>query len=285
MPQPKPGLSPPTAPPQRYLLRSLGHADVIVDGTSVVWPARSAEELLWYLHAHPQGRYRHDILAGLWGLDDTPATANRFRVALHRLRATLGRPDAVLEERGRYSLHPELHASSDTHALHTALDSSRQSSGPRQQEELLRQALASADGEYLPHLQGEWVEAARTQHRAAVVEGHLTLSTLHCAARECPLAALALVRAAEADPLIGEDHHQRLMVCLTMTRDKYAAIEHYRRYRHYLAAEVGDTPMQDTVDLAERLKADERPCIHSPYVPAGKVLAQQELVQKAPAGK
>lgn len=162
----------------------------------------------------------------------------------------------MLEERGRYTLH-------------TALDSSRQLSEPRQLEELLRQALASADGKYLPHLQGDWVEAARTQHRAAVVEGHLALSLLHCAAHECPLAALALVYAAEADPLIGEDHHQRLMVCLTMTRDKYAAIEHYRRYRHYLAEEVGDTPMQDTVDLAERLKADERPCLHGPYMLTG----------------
>ncbi|CAM3439154.1 BTAD domain-containing putative transcriptional regulator [Deinococcus saxicola] len=256
-------------PPPRYLLRSLGNADVIVDGVSVVWPARSAEELLWYLHAYPQGRYRHDILAELWDLEDTPAAANRFRVALHRLRAALGRPDAVVDERGRYTLHAELMAASDTHALHRALDASRTSAGPRQQEELLRQALASADGEYLPHLQGEWVEVARSQHRAAVVEGHLTLSLLHCAARECPLAALSLVRAAETDPLIGEDHHQRLMVCLTMNRGKHAGIEHYRRYRHYLAEEVGDTPMQDTVDLAERLKAGERPCDHGPYLLTG----------------
>jgi two-component SAPR family response regulator len=271
MPQEHSGTTQPTfIPAPRYLLRSLGNADVIVDGVSVVWPARSAEELLWYLHAHPHGRYRHDILAQLWDLEDTPAAANRFRVALHRLRSTLGRSDAVVEERGRYTLHADLQAASDTHALHRALDASRSMTEPRQQEEWLRQALASADGEYLPHLQGEWVEAARSQHRAAVVEGHLTLSTLHCAARECPLSALALLRAADSDPLIGEDHHQRLMVCLTMNRGKYAAIEHYRRYRHYLAEEVGDTPMQDTVDLAERLKDGERPCEHGPYMLNGK---------------
>lgn len=259
----------PAASPQ-YLLRSLGTADVIVEGRSVVWPARSAEELLWYLHAHPEGRYRHDILTQLWDLEDVPASANRFRVALHRLRAALGRADAVLEERGRYTLHADLQAASDTHALHSALDACKSSDEPREQEELLRQALASVDGEYLPHLRGEWVEAARSHHRAAVVEGHLKLSLLHCATRECPLAAQALVRAAETDPLIGEDHHQRLMVCLSMTRGKYAAIEHYRRYRHYLAEEVGDTPMQDTVDLAERLKADARLCEHGPYMLGGK---------------
>ncbi|WP_135229104.1 AfsR/SARP family transcriptional regulator [Deinococcus fonticola] len=251
----------------RYILRSLGQADVLLDGRSVVWAARSAEELLWFLHAFPEGRYRHDILSQLWGLEDNTAAANRFRVALHRLRAALEWPDAVTEQGGRYCLHPELLEASDTYRLHQALRASRQSETLREREELLRQALASADGEYLPHLQGEWVEQGRAQHRAAVVEGYLTLSELHCAARECPLAAQALVKAAQSDPLIGEDHHQRLMACLSMTRDRFAAIEHYRRYRHFLASEVGDTPMHDTELLAERIKAGERVCEHLPFTP------------------
>ena len=129
------------------------------------------------------------------------------------------------------------------------------------------QALASADGEYLPQLQGEWVEQARAQHRAAVVHGYLMLSELHCAARDCPLSAQALVKAAQHDPLIGEDHHQKLMACLSMTRDRFAAIEHYRRYRHFLASEVGDTPMHDTELLAERIKSGERLCEHLPFTP------------------
>ncbi|WP_233554424.1 hypothetical protein [Deinococcus cavernae] len=61
----------------RYILRSLGQADVLLDGRSVVWAARSAEELLWFLHAFPEGRYRHDILSQLWGLEDNTAAANR----------------------------------------------------------------------------------------------------------------------------------------------------------------------------------------------------------------
>lgn len=260
----------PSPPDARLLLRSLGQAEVLVNGQSVTWPAHSAEELLWFLHAHPQGAHRHVILAQLWDLEDTPASANRFRVALHRLRSVLGRADAVVESGGRYALHPEVLRASDTYALHYALDASRHSVHPREQEKLLRQALASAEGEYLPHLQGDWVDAAREQHRSAVVEANLTLSMLHCAARECPLSAQALVRAADTDPLIGEDHHQRLMTCLAMTRDKYAAIEHYRRYRHYLAHEVGDTPMLDTIDLAEKLKAGVRPCEHGTFHPQGK---------------
>ena len=254
----------PALPTPQYLLRSLGQADVLIDGRSVIWPARSAEELLWFLHAHPEGKYRHDILAALWDLEDTPATANRFRVALHRLRTALGRSDAVTERAGRYTLHPDLLDASDTMVLGRAVRAAQAALNPREREALLRQALASAEGEYLPHLRGEWVETARQQHRATIVEGYLALSLLHCQARECPLAAQALVQAASHDPLIGEDHHQRLMACLTMTRDKYAAIEHYRRYRYFLANEVGDTPMTETEELAESIKAGERPCEHGP---------------------
>ncbi|MCD0161388.1 hypothetical protein IHN63_08715, partial [Deinococcus sp. 6YEL10] len=60
------------APAPTWLLRTLGQAEVLVNGAAVVWPARSAGELLWYLHAHPDGRYRHDLLRDLWDLDDTP---------------------------------------------------------------------------------------------------------------------------------------------------------------------------------------------------------------------
>lgn len=58
------------------------------------------------------------------------------------------------------------------------------------------------------------------------------------------------------------------MACLSMTRDRFAAIEHYRRYRHFLANEVGDTPMHDTELLAERIKAGERLCEHTPFMPS-----------------
>ena len=256
-----------------FHLRTLGDAVVTLNGQPLIWPARSAEELLWYLHAHPEGAYRADILMDLWGLDDTAAAANRFRVALHRLRGTLGRPDAVMEVRGRYHLHPELLAASDTHALHEGLRAALLAGTDAEREEALRRALSCVDGEYLPQVRADWVEGARAYHRAARVRAHLALSGLHCARRECPLAAQALGEAVASDPLIGEDQHQRLMTCLSQTRGRYEAVEHYRRYRRYLRDEVGDTPMPDTVELAERLKAGEIIC------------RQDELEGRAPADR
>ncbi|MEW6421032.1 MAG: BTAD domain-containing putative transcriptional regulator [Deinococcota bacterium] len=247
-------------PPLTLYLRTLGDAVVTRNGRPLTWPARSAEELLWYLHAHPDGAYRADILADLWSLEDTPAAANRFRVALHRLRTTLGRPDAVAEVRGRFLLHPDLLAASDTAVLQAGLRAAALARTGAEREAALRQALACVEGEYLPQVRADWVEEARASWRAARVQAHVALASLHCAQRECALASQALRRAVDADPLIGEDHHQRLMTCLAQTRGPFEAVEYYRRYRRYLLQEVGDTPMPDTVRLAERLKAGERLC-------------------------
>ncbi|WP_272976033.1 AfsR/SARP family transcriptional regulator [Deinococcus geothermalis] len=246
--------------PPTLHLRTLGDAVVTRAGQPLAWPARSAEELLWYLHAHPDGAYRAEILADLWSLEDTPAAANRFRVALHRLRTTLGCFDAVTEVRGRFLLHPDLLAASDTAALQAGLGAARQAGTDAEREAALRRALACGAGEYLPQVRADWVEEARAYWRAARVRAYVALASLHCARRECALASQALLRAVDADPLIGEDHHQRLMTCLAQTRGRFEAVEHYRRYRRYLQEEVGDTPMPDTVRLAERLKAGELPC-------------------------
>ncbi|WP_104989522.1 BTAD domain-containing putative transcriptional regulator [Deinococcus sp. NW-56] len=251
--------SPRSAPPALHL-RTLGDALVTVNGQPLSWPARSAEELLWYLHAHPDGAYRADLLADLWGLDDGPAAANRFRVALHRLRTALGRPDAVAEVRGRYLLHPELLAASDTAILQSGMEAAVHAKDDAEREEALRRALSCVDGEYLPQIRADWVEEARLYWRSLRVRAYVALSTLHCLRRECPLAVQALGQAVGSDPYIGEDHHQRLMTCLAQTRGRFEAVEHYRRYRRFLRDEVGDTPMPDTVLLAERLKAGELLC-------------------------
>jgi len=250
----------PGAPFHALHLHTLGDAVVTLDGQPLVWPARSAEDLLWYLHAHPDGVYRAGLLMDLWGLEDTAAAGNRFRVALHRLRGVLGRSDAVTEVRGRYLLHPDLLAVSDTFTLHEGLRAAAHARTDSEREAALRRALSCADGEYLPQIRSEWVEGARAYHRAARVRAYVGLAAIHCARRECPLAVQVLGQAVASDPLIGEDHHQRLMTCLAQTRGRFDAVEHYRRYRRYLREEVGDTPMPDTVTLAERLKAGELPC-------------------------
>lgn len=251
-----------------YLVCSFGEPSIWKANERIVWAARSAEELFWFLFTFPEGKYRHQILGELWNLEENAAAGNRFRVALHRLRAALGWLEAVTEKNGRFQLHADLIAASDIAMLYQVIQPSGDSL--QQREQLLEGVLQRVQGEYLPQLQGEWIEQARSQHRATIVSAYLELAQLHCQLRECPLAAKALTEAIDRDPLVSEDHHQRFIACLSMTQDRYAALEHYRRYRHFLLHEVGDTPLKETERLIEGIKAGKRVCEPIAFHPEGK---------------
>lgn len=228
-------------------LRTLGEALATAHGEPLRWPARSAEELLWYLHAQDRGAYRARILSELWGLEEDAAAGNRFRVALHRLRAALGSSEAVCELRGVYSLHPALRARSDTETL-------------RQMAAQPQSGVAPPAGVYLPQVRAEWAEAPRRAYAALLTEVELACAAQCCQQRNCALALQTLQRTLQTDPLISEEQHQRLMVCLATVQGPAAAIEHYRRYRKFLRDEVGDTPMPETETLAEQIKVGGARC-------------------------
>lgn len=241
-------------------VRALGPAEVLVGGREAEWRASAARDLFFYLLSHPEGRSKEDILVTLWDLDASPAANNRFRVTVHRVRAALGSPDAILEERGRYRLGPAVFAASDVHRLHAGLDEADRAEDAASRLAAIQRALAAYRGEYLSGERAEWASLAREEHRAAYTRAAVELSLLHCDHRSCAEAVGALVRALRADPYLGENHHQKLMTCLSVVEGKYAAIEHYRRYLRFLRDELDDTPMDETLELAERIKAGEPIC-------------------------
>lgn len=227
---------------------------VYVAGQPTEWPAKSAAELLWYLHAHPAGVYRPQFYADVWDTEETPAVQGRFRVALHRLRSVLGGAEAVEEQAGRLNLHPALYLASDVGQLERAMAANTLNI------EALAEAIPPQSGLYLPHIQADWVRAERERVTQLQLAALLRLSKLQCACRSCAASLATLKRAAELDPLMGEDERQRLMVCYTVQDGKYKATEDYRRYVRYLRQEVGDTPMPETVALAEKIKRGEVTC-------------------------
>lgn len=252
----------PTAAPT-LRVRTLGAREVLVNDAAAEWHAASARDLFFYLLSFPEGRTREEILEGLWELESDAASGNRFRVTLHRLRGALGWPESVVEEYGRYRLAPEIFRASDVHDVYAGLrDADLASVGPEKLAALQR-ALGAYSGDYLPGESAEWATQAREEHRAAYVRACVELSLLHCERAECGGAVSALVRALRADPFIGENYHQKLMTCLSVVEGKYAAIEHYRRFIKFLRDDLGDTPMDETTELAARIKTGEHICVGS----------------------
>ncbi|WP_052351797.1 AfsR/SARP family transcriptional regulator [Deinococcus pimensis] len=240
-------------------LRTFGRAEATLDGRPVKWTAEGARDLVFLLLSRPDGLGRDEIIDVLWHEDPDARSGNRFRVTLHRARTALGRPDAVREDHGRYVLADDVLRASDVYALHAALEDAAHAEGDARYFALSR-ALEAYAGDFLPHVNADWVRSAREEHRAAYTRALIERSLLHCESMHCDLAVRDLVAALRADPYLGEDHHQKLMTCLTVVEDKYAATEHYRRFVKFLREDVGDTPMPETALLAERVKDGERIC-------------------------
>ncbi|WP_216322123.1 AfsR/SARP family transcriptional regulator [Deinococcus aestuarii] len=241
-------------------VRSLGAIEVARDGQPVRWGAGSARDLVFLLLARPEGLTRDEIIDALWHEDAGDRSGNRFRVALHRARTALGGPGSVVELHGAYHLSDGVLRSSDVFALYAALHEAEHSEGEARFRALSR-AVETYGGDFLPHVQAEWARAAREEYRGVYTRARLERSLLHCEGLHCDLAVRDLALALRADPYIGENYHQKLMTCLSVVEGRYAATEHYRRFLRFLREDLGDTPMPETVALAQRLKAGEPICV------------------------
>lgn len=245
-------------------VQTFGPAEVWLAGAPVHWSAQAAKQLFFYLLSFPEGRRKEQILEDLWQTEASEAVSNRFRVTMHRLRQALGRSDAVQEIHQRYRLAEAVLQVSDVYVFYQILEISQQATTDTERLSALQRALALYRGEYLADFSETWVEDARSEHQTTYVRALLELSMLHCQHRSCDASVSALVRALRADPFVGEHYHQRLMTCLSTVEDKYAAIEHYRRFLHFLRHELGDAPMHETTDIAERIKQGEQICDNMP---------------------
>ncbi|GGJ28501.1 AfsR/SARP family transcriptional regulator [Deinococcus roseus] len=240
-------------------IRTLGQAHIKMGDQQAQFHSEPARELFFYLLSFVEGRSKTEILRDLWGEEESPTVNNRFRVTLHRVRNALGTPDSIQEQYGRYRVSHEVLSQSDLYQFYIHLQLSEHHTG-RERLKILQQALSCYNGNYLEGFQQDWVFQAREEHKTAYVRALLELSMLYCTEGQCEATVHALFRALKSDPFIGENYHQKLMTCLSVVEDRYAAIEHYRRFLHFLKNELQDTPMRDTVQLAERIKDGEAIC-------------------------
>lgn len=242
-------------------IQTLGHAQVLLEQQPAAFKSKTAEELFFYLLSHPEGKSKEQIFEDLWATEPNKDSNNRFRVTVHRIRTALNHPEAILERFERYFIHPEILATTDLHRLHLALEQTNQTAHDEKLNLAAYQKLiALYTGDYLPEIATAWATELREELRGIYVRANLELSMLHCSAGACEGAVSALVRALRVDPYVGEDYHQKLMTCLSVVENKYAAIEHYRRFLAFLRDELSDTPMPETLELAERIKGGEQIC-------------------------
>lgn len=240
-------------------VRTFGPPEVMLGNQPVQWRSESARQLFFYLLTHPLGQSRDHITEALWDASPDANTNNRFRVTVHRIRLALGWPEAVIEEYGRYRLALEVLQASDVAAFIGLLEMAQHQGDVQTRLESYQQAIALYQGEYLLGHEGDWVWDVRDQLRARYVQTTLEVARLHWDSANLAASVEAQIQALKTDPFLGEQHHQRLMGCLWLTQGKYAAIEYYRRFVNFLQQELGDSPMTETIQLAQRIKRGDPP--------------------------
>jgi two-component SAPR family response regulator len=242
---------------------TLGQAQVLVDGQPAKWHSDSARALFFYLLAFPNGKSREEIIDAIWESQPSAATNNRFRVTMCRLRSALGWRESIVESHSRYQLDQVVLESSDTHEFYVLLDRAEHASTPALRLEGYEQAFVVYAGDYLPFETSSWVLKLRNEHNAAFARAKIAVSLLHCHQGLCQASVGVLVTALSNDPFLGENHHQKLISCLSVVEGKFAAIEHYRRFVAFLDTDLKDTPMPETIVLAARVKTGERICVRA----------------------
>jgi DNA-binding SARP family transcriptional activator len=237
-------------------VKLLGPGQVFRDGQEIArgaWSSQRPRELFfWLMDSAPVGRER--ILDTFWpAMPPARAVANLYQT-LYRLRRAVGVEMVVLDEAG-CRLAPGLSVRSDV-AQFEALARAALGFSHSDLRRLgaLEAATAAYSGEYLTDLSADWVLARRRVLADQFVRllseyaDELLGLTRYAEARIILTRALALES-------LRDDLHGRMLVCLAALGRRSEVVDHYRRYRETLRADLGLDPPSEIRSLYARLIA------------------------------
>jgi predicted ATPase/DNA-binding SARP family transcriptional activator/Tfp pilus assembly protein PilF len=272
----------------RLEIALLGAFQVSKQGKSVTqFETAAARALLIYLVLHPGMTFDREVLADLlW--QDQPRSE-----ALHVLRQTLSRLRRAIE--GPKSESPFLHVTRqtiqlnphsdywlDTDAFTNLLDAMDQhphrrleACGPcvgwlTQAADLYRGDLLS--GFYLDSLPfEEWLTLEREHFHRQALEVLYRLADCHNQRGEYRQAQVYARRQLELEPW-REEAHRQLMVALSLSGQRSAALVQYEVCRRTLSEELGVEPEGETRTLNEQIRDGD---LHPSAVPSHNLPAQR----------
>ena len=214
------------------------HVDGEIIGSSDWGYARVKELCFYLLDNGPQPKAQ--IGLAFWP-EASPARLRRnLHDALYQLRRTLGSPDWIVYENGRYRFNQELSHSYDvvefTAALHEPAIAT------------LESAIAHYQADFLTDFDGEWVLLRREQLKQQFISALIQLGELYMALARYIEASETFRRAIQQDNL-QEAAHRQLMRCLVQMGEPTQAVRHYYQLRDLLLIELGVEPSSETTDL------------------------------------
>ncbi|HID64758.1 MAG TPA: tetratricopeptide repeat protein, partial [Anaerolineae bacterium] len=247
-----------STPLPRLEIRALGTPQVLKDGTPVgkgEWQTATAEELFFYLLAHPAGQPREQITDVFWP-DLPPARAkSTFHSTVYRLRrATHMEILAFDRSSGTYELNPEACYWYDVEEFEKLLKVAPQSGQSR--VEALRQAIALYRGEYMEGFYSDWCLPKRRSLEERYL-GALSELAHWCVDKGLYDEALELCEKALQKDSYYEEMYRLMMKCYHLLGQAARVAQVYQRCATVLAEELGMEPAAETVALYQELMAEQ----------------------------
>lgn len=228
--------------------------------------SQKAVRLFKFLVAH-RGHpvAREQILEAIWPEADPESADRTFDVTLSTLKRLLdapGSPPAIVRRGRGYQINPDvpLICDVDRFAAHLERGSWWWQRG--------QHGLAAAEWELAVEAYGgdlmaddpyeDWATAERERLREQYLELLLRLGELDLEAGRCGNAVDRAYRVLNCDP-IREAAHRLLMKAHAQQGNRAAAMRDLERCAEILRRELGEQPMEETLELARRIRTGEYP--------------------------
>jgi len=271
----------------RLEISLLGAFQVSEDGKLVTqFETTPARALLIYLVLHPGMPFRREVLADLLWQDQSRSEAlHALRQTLNRLRRAIGsresNPSLLQITRQTIQLNPDSDYWLDTEAFTNLVDTVHEHSHRRleacgscvqrltQAADLYRGDLLS--GFYLESLPfQEWLTMERERFHRQAMETLYHLAECHNQRGEYRQAQRYARRQLELEPW-REEAQRQLMVALSLSGQRSAALAQYEACRRTLSEELGVEPEAETRTLEEQIRDGN---LHASEVPPHNLPAQ-----------
>ncbi|HLK59472.1 MAG TPA: tetratricopeptide repeat protein [Chthonomonadaceae bacterium] len=219
--------------------------------------SQKAALLLAYLATYPGRKHSREQLADLlWPEDDMEAARNRLRVSLSALRHQLELPGessgtVLMTDRLSIMLRPQAFTS-DVAEFDTAFSDGLHTADAEERSRLLRLAVDTYRGEFLPQFYDEWVLVER-QRLTHALEEALRQLVSDCLEQQDFLGGLDFARRAVLCDPYNESAVRDLMLLNARLGKTAQALQEYEALRQRLAEALNVPPNLATRKLAEQI--------------------------------
>ncbi len=234
-------------PQQALKIHAFGAPYVELDGKSIQWTTVQSRDLFFCLLQHTQGLRKEEIGGLFWPDHPPPKLDGIFRSTLYRLRRSVFRRSVIYED-GVYRFNRDADYWFDVDTFEELLDQADKSPVPGKKTDLLEEAVALYQGDYLAGVYADWCALERERLRERHLSALEALAGLHAARGNLQRAIQEYQQLVAQDPY-REPVHRELMRCHYRLGDRAAAIRQYQDCSQVLRDDLGLSPEPETDEL------------------------------------